>query len=168
MGEFVGLAAQVLVFFIFTPFCLIARHGGHALDVRAARAECRATMRAYGIDHVDWRDAGEVAVEDGELRMPELPDTPGVRRLEFVGPYPGLRSVTITGARSLHRLSVGPRPGRQFADDDMKAHLLVGGTINVSYLDAVATNAGAYDLADRTNRFRVVDLMRQQAELEVA
>jgi hypothetical protein len=50
----------------------------------------------------------------------------------------------------------------------MKAHLLVGGTINVSYLDAVATSAGAYDLADRTNRFRVVDLMRQQAELEVA
>ena len=163
-----GLAAQVLVFFIFTPFCLIARHGGHALDVRHARAECRATMREYGIDHVEWQEAGEVAVEEGELRMPDLPDRPGVRRLEFVGPYPGLRSVTITGARSLHRLSVEPRPGRQFADDDMVAHVRVGGAINVSYIDAVASSAGVYDLADRTNRVRVVDLMRQQAELEMA
>jgi len=168
MGDFVGFAAQVLVFFIFTPFCLIARHGGHALDVRAARAACRATMREYGIDDVRWRDAGEVAVEAGELRMPDLPDAPGVRRLEFVGPYPGLRSVTITGAQSLHRLTVEPRPGRQFADDDMVAHVTVGGVIHVSYIDAVDSRAGAYDLADRTNRIRVVDLMRQQAELEVA
>jgi len=168
MGEFVGFAAQILVFFIFTPFCLIARHGGHALDVRHARAECRAAMRAYGIDHVEWHDAGEVAVEDGELRMPDLPDAPGVRRLDFIGPYPGLRSVTITGAQSLHRLTVEPRPGRQFADDDMVAHVTVGGAIQVSYIDEVASNAGVYDLADRTNRIRVVDLMRQQAELEVA
>jgi len=168
MGEFVGFAAQILVFFIFTPFCLIARHGGHALDVRHARAECRAAMRAYGIDHVEWHDAGCVELEDGELRMPALPDAPGVRRLEFIGPYPGLRSITITGTQSLHRLSVEPRPGRQFADDDMKAHVRVGGAINVSYLDLVPTTTGLYDLGDRTNRVRMVDLMRQQAELEVA
>jgi hypothetical protein len=168
MGEFVGFAAQVLVFFIFTPFCLIARHGGHALDVRHARAECRAVMRECGIDHVEWQEAGEVLVEDGALKMPDLPDAPGVRRLEFVGPYPGLRSVTITGAQSLHRLTADPRPGRQFADDDMVAHVTVGGVIHVSYIDEVAAVAGVYDLADRTNRVRVVDLMRQQAELEVA
>jgi len=168
MGEFVGFAAQILVFFIFTPFCLIARYGGHALDVRYARAECRAAMRAYGIDHVEGHDAGCVELEDGELRMPALPDAPGVRRLEFIGPYPGLRSITITGTQSLHRLSVEPRPGRQFADDDMKAHVQVGGAINVSYLDLVPTTTGLYDLGDRTNRVRMVDLMRQQAELEVA
>jgi len=168
MGEFVGLAAQVLIFFIFTPFCLVARYGGRALDVRHARAECRAAMREYGIDHVEWHDAGDVSVENGELRMPALPDAPGLRRLEFVGPYPGLRSITITGTGSLHRLSVEPRPGRQFADDDMKAHVKVGGTIHVSYLDQVASTSGSFDLADRTNRRRVVDLMRQQAELETA
>jgi hypothetical protein len=168
MDEFVGIAAQVLVFFIFTPFCLIARYGGRALDARHARAECRATMRAYGIDHVEWHEAGEVGLEDGELRMPELPDAPGVRRLEFVGPYPGLRSVTITGTGNLHRLSVEPHPGRQFADDDMRAHVQVGGIINVSYIDSVDCTTGTFDLADRTNLHRVVDLMRQQAELDAA
>jgi hypothetical protein len=168
MGEFEGLAAQILIFFLFTPFCLIARYGGRALDRRYARAECRATMREYGIDEVEWHEAGTVEVEDGEVRMPDLPDAPGLRRLEFVGPYPGLRSVTITGSGSLHRLTVEPRPGRQFADDDMRAHVTFGGTINVSYIDSVASSHGAFDLADRLNRRRVVDLMRQQAELEVA
>lgn len=168
MGEFVGFAAQFLVFFLFTPFCLIARYGGRALDVRHARAECRAALRDCGIDHVEWHPAGLVSVEDDTLLMPELPDAPGVRRLEFVGPYPGIRAVTITGSTSLHRLSVGPRPGRQFADDDMKAHVRVGGVINVSYLDVFSSTSAVFDLADQTNRVRVVDLMRQQADLEAA
>jgi hypothetical protein len=168
MSELQGLAAQILVFFLFTPFCLIARYGGRALDLRHARAECRAAMRACGIDHVDWHVVGEIAVENGELRMPDLPDAPGVRRLEFVGPHPGLRSVTITGAPSLHRLTVEHRPGRQFADDDMLAHVSVGGIINVSYLDRIASGSGLFDLADHANRLRVVDLMRRQADLEVA
>lgn len=163
-----GVAAQVLIFFIFTPFCLLARYGGRALDVRHARAECRAAMRDCGISRVEWRVAGTVGVADGELQMPDLPDAPGVRRLEFVGPLPGDRSVTIVGTSSLHRLSVEPRPGRQFADDDMRAHVRVGGIINVSYLDAVVTVAGDYDLANRANRHRVVDLMRREAELEAA
>lgn len=168
MGELEGLAAQILIFFLFTPLCLIARYGGRALDRHAARVECRATMREFGIDDVEWRDAGSVEFEDGELRMPDLPDAPGVRRLEFVGPYPGLRAVTITGSGNLHRLTVEPHPGRQFADDDMRAHVRVGGTINVSYIDAVASSRGEFDLADQLNRRRVVDLMRQQADLEVA
>jgi hypothetical protein len=168
MGEFEGLAAQILIFFLFTPFCLIARYGGRALDRRYARAACRASMREYGIDEVEWHEAGTVVVEDGEVRMPDLPDAPGLRRLEFVGPFPGLRSVTITGSGNLHRLTVEPRPGRQFADDDMRAHVNFGGTINVSYIDSVASSRGVFDLADRLSRRRVVDLMRQQAELEVA
>jgi hypothetical protein len=168
MGELQGLAAQILIFFLFTPACLIARYGGRALDRRAARGECRAAMRAYGIDAVEWHEAGRIEIQDGELRMPDLPDAPGLRRLEFVGPHPRYRSITITGSMNLHRLTVEPRPGRQFADDDMRAHVKIGGTINVSYIDFVASRRGALDLADRLNRRRVVDLMRQQAELEVA
>jgi hypothetical protein len=168
MGEFEGLAAQILIFFLFTPFCLIARYGGRALDRRHVRAECRATMREYGIDEVEWHPVGCVEVDGGQLRLPDLPETPGLRRLEFVGPYPGDRSITITGSGNLHRLMVEPRPGRQFADDDMRAHVQVGGTIHVSYIDRVDSRQGALDLADLLNRRRVVDLMRQQADLEVA
>ena len=76
--------------------------------------------------------------------------------------------MTITGTANLHTLSVERRPGWQFADDDMKAHLKSGGTIRVSFIDRVASQAGVFDLADRSRRLQAVDLMRQEAELEAA
>jgi hypothetical protein len=169
MGEFIGFAAQAGVFFLFTPFCLIARYGGRALDLRKADAERRAVMREYGIEDVEWQFAGEVALDDnGEPQMPDLPAAPGLRRLEFVGPYPGLRCVTINGSRDLHALARDRRPGRQFADDDMKAHLKLGGVIKVSYIDAIRSRDGQFDLADFTHRRQAIDFMRQGAEIELA
>ncbi|HJR89665.1 MAG TPA: hypothetical protein VJ782_05840, partial [Aeromicrobium sp.] len=64
MGEFVAFATQAGIFFLFTPFCLIARYGGRAIDLRKADAERRAVMRAYGIDRVDWQSAGDVVLDD--------------------------------------------------------------------------------------------------------
>jgi hypothetical protein len=169
MGELVTFATQAGIFFLFTPFCLLARYGGRAIDLRKASAERRATMRTYGIDDLAWEPAGEATLDDfGNLRLPRLPATPGLRRLEFIGPHPGLREVTITGAANLHALSVERRPGWQFADDDMKAHLKSGGIIRVSFMDRVASQAGVFDLADRSRRLQAVDLMRQEAELEAA
>jgi hypothetical protein len=169
MGEFIGFAAQAGVFFLFTPFCLIARYGGRALDLRKADAERRAVMRQYGIEQVEWRPAGEVTLDDfGETRMPELPMAPGLRRLDFLGPFPGLHSVTINASFDLHALATDRRPGRQFADDDMKAHLKLGGAILVSYIDTVAARDGLMDLADGARRRQVLDFMRQGAEIELA
>jgi hypothetical protein len=136
--------------------------------LRKAAAERRAVMREYGIDDVEWQPAGEVTLDDsGQTRMPDLPDAPGLRRLDFVGPFPGLHAVTINGAGNLHALATDRRPGWQFADDDMKAHLKLGGVINVSYIDAVASRVGL-DLSDRTQRRQLLDFMRQGAELELA
>lgn len=169
MGEFIAFAAQAGIFFLFTPLCLIARFGGRAIDLRKADAERRATMRTYGIDDVAWQLAGEVKLDDrGELRMPQLPAAPGIRRLEFLGPYPGLRQVTITGTVNLYALANDWRPGRQFADDDMKGHLKTGGVIRVSYIDQIASRQGGFDLADATHRLQAVDFMRQGAEIEAA
>lgn len=169
MGELVTFAAQAGIFFLFTPLCLLARHGGRAIDLRKASAERRATMRTYGIDDLAWEPAGEATLDDfGNLRLPRLPSAPGVRRLEFIGPHPGLREVTITGAANLHALSAERRPGWQFAEDDMKAHLKSGGIIRVSFIDRVASQDGVFDLADRSRRLQAVDLMRQEAELEAA
>lgn len=168
MGEFIGFAAQAGIFFLFTPFCLIAKYGGRAIDLHKAAAERRAVMREYGIDDVEWQFAGEVTLTDsGETRMPELPHGPGLRRLDFVGPFPGLHAVTISGAGNLHALATDRRPGWQFADDDMKAHLKLGGVINVSYIAAVTSHAGL-DLSDQTHRRQLLDFMRQGAELELA
>jgi hypothetical protein len=50
----------------------------------------------------------------------------------------------------------------------MKAHLKSGGIIRVSFMDWVASQAGVFDLADRSRRLQAVDLMRQEAELEAA
>lgn len=169
MGEFIGFAAQAGIFFLFTPFCLIARYGGRALDLRKAAAERRAVMRAYGIDDVAWQPAGEVTLDArGEPRMPALPAAPGLRRLDFVGPFPGFHAVTINSARNLGALATDRRPGRQFADDDMKAHLKLGGVITVSYIDTVSSQAGVLDLADTERRRQLLDFMRQGAELELA
>lgn len=169
MGEFIGFAAQAGIFFLFTPLCLFARYGGRALDLRKADAERRAVMRTYGIDRVEWQPAGDVEIDDhGQTRMPDLPAAPGLRRLEFVGPYPGLRSVTINGARDLHRLASDRSPGRQFADDDMLAHLKLGGIIHVSYIDSIDSRDGSFDLADLAHRRQAVDFMRQGAEIELA
>ncbi len=169
MGEFVAFATQAGIFFLFTPFCLIARYGGRAIDLRKADAERRAVMRTYGIDRVDWQSAGDVVLDDhGKLRMPDLPAAPGIRRLEFLGPRPGLRHVTITGTVNLRALSTEWRPGRQFADDDMTAHLKAGGTIAVTYIDHIASRDGAFDLTDRAHRLQAVDFMRQEAEIESA
>jgi len=169
MGELITLATQAGIFFLFTPLCLVARYGGRAIDLRKAGAERRATMRTYGIDDLVWEWAGEATLDDfGNLRLPRLPDAPGLRRLEFIGPQPGLREVTITGAANLHALSAERRPGWQFADDDMKAHLKSGGTIRVSFIDRVASRDGVFDLTDRARRLQAVDLMRQEAELEAA
>lgn len=169
MGELVTLATQAGIFFLFTPLCLIARYGGRAIDLRKADAERRATMRMYGIDGLAWELAGEAMLDDGgNLRMPRLPASPGLRRLEFIGPHPGLREVTITGAADLHTLSSERRPGWQFADDDMKAHLKLGGTIRVSFIDRIPSREGVFDLADRAQRLQAVDLMRQEAQIELA
>lgn len=169
MGELVTFAAQAGIFFLFTPLCLFARYGGRAIDLRKASAERRATMRMYGIDGLAWELAGEAMLDDfGNLRMPRLPATPGLRRLEFIGPYPGLRDVTITGAANLCALSSERRPGWQFADDDMKAHLKQGGIIRVSFIDRIASREGVFDLADRAQRLQAVDLMRQEAQIESA
>ena len=169
MGEVVAFAAQAGIFFLFTPFCLIARYGGRAIDLRKADAERRAAMRAYGIERVGWQPAGEAALDEaGRMRMPYLPATPGIRRLEFVGPQPGLRYVTITGTADLRALSTDWRPGRQFADDDMAAHLKSGGTIVVSYIDRITSRNGDFDLGDRARRVLAVDFMRQEAEVEAA
>ena len=54
MGELVTFATQAGIFFLFTPFCLLARYGGRAIDLRKASAERRATMRTYGIDDLAW------------------------------------------------------------------------------------------------------------------
>lgn len=169
MGELIGLAAQAGIFFLFTPFCLIARYGGRAIDLRKAEAERRATMRMHGIDDVAWEPAGEATLDDfGTLRLPPLPAAPGLRRLEFLGPYPGLREVTITGAANLQALASERRPGWQFADDDMTAHLKCGGVIRVSFIDHVASREGVFDLADRSNRMQALDLMRQEAAIQAA
>ncbi|MFL6089353.1 MAG: hypothetical protein ACJ71Z_04340 [Aeromicrobium sp.] len=169
MGEFIGFAAQAGIFFLFTPFCLIAKYGGRALDLRKADADRRAAMREYGIEHVEWRSAGDVTIDDaGEPRLPELPAAPGLRRLEFVGPQPGLRSVEINGAGDLLALARDRGPGRQFALDDMKAHLTLGGVIHVSYIDTINSRDGLFDLADRTHRRHALDFMRQGAEIELA
>jgi hypothetical protein len=169
MGEFIGFAAQAGIFFLFTPFCLIARYGGRAIDLRKADAERRAVMRQYGIDRVDWQHAGEVTIdESGRTRMPDLPAAPGLRRLDFVGPFPGLHAVTINAAGNLHALATDRGPGRQFADDDMQAHLKLGGVITVSYIDTVTSHTGVLDLADTTRRRQVLDFMRQGAEIELA
>jgi hypothetical protein len=169
MGELVTLAAQAGIFFLFTPLCLIARYGGRAIDLRKAAAERRATMRMYGVDGVAWEPAGEAALDDfGNLHLPRLPAAPGLRRLEFTGPYPGMREVTITGAANLQALSAERRPGWQFADDDMRAHLKVGGVIHVSYIDTITSRDGAFDLADRMHRQQAVDFMRQEAQIEAA
>lgn len=169
MGELVTLAAQAGIFFLFTPLCLIARYGGRAIDLHKADAERRATMRMHGIDDVAWEPAGEATLDDfGNLRLPRLPVAPGLRRLEFIGPYPGLREVTITGAANLHALSSERRPGWHFADDDMKAHLKLGGVIKVSFIDRIVSREGAFDLADRSHRLQAVDLMRQDAQIEAA
>jgi hypothetical protein len=169
MGELVTFATQAGIFFLFTPFCLIARYGGRAIDLRKADAERRATMRTYGIDDVAWEPAGEATIDDsGNLRLPPLPPAPGLRRLEFIGPYPGLREVTITAAADLQGLSFERRPGWRFADDDMKAHLKSGGTIRVSFIDRIASRTGVFDLADRSLRLQLVDLMRQDAQIEAA
>jgi hypothetical protein len=169
MGELMTLAAQAGIFFLFTPLCLIARYGGRANDLRKAAAERRATMRMHGIDGVAWELAGEATLDDfGNLRLPRLPAAPGLRRLEFIGPYPGLREVTITGAANLHALSSERRPGWHFADDDMKAHLKAGGVIRVSFIDRIASREGVFDLADLSRRVQAVDLMRQEAQIEAA
>jgi hypothetical protein len=166
MGEFVAFAAQAGIFFLFTPLWLVARYGGHAIDLRKADAEHRATLRTYGIDDVAWQTAGDVTVDDfGNLCLPSLPAGPGLRRLEFIGPYPDMREVTITGAADLHALSSERRPGWQFADDDMRAHLKLGGVIQVSYIDTIASRDGQFDLADSAHRRQAVDLMRQGAAL---
>ncbi|HUQ00786.1 MAG TPA: hypothetical protein VM093_10045 [Aeromicrobium sp.] len=169
MGEFVGFAAQAGIFFLFTPFCLLAQYGGRALDLRKAAVERRAVMRQYGIGDLAWQPAGEVTLDaSGEPRMPTLPAAPGLRRLDFVGPFPGFHAVTINAASNLQGLASDRRPGRQFADDDMKAHLKIGGTIRVSYIDTVASSAGVLDLADLDRRRQVLDFMRQGAEIELA
>jgi hypothetical protein len=169
MGEFVAFAAQAGIFFLFTPVCLIARYGGRALDLRKADVERRAVMRQYGIDRVDWQHAGEVTLDErGETRMPDLPAAPGLRRLDFVGPFPGLHAVTMNAASNLRALATDRRPGRQFADDDMKAHLKLGGTILVSYIDTIGSGAGGVDLSDIAHRRQVLDFMRQGAEIELA
>lgn len=169
MGEFVTLAAQVGIFFLFTPLSLLARYGGRAVDLRKADAERRATMRECGIDAVEWKSAGAVVLDDGGvLRMPDLPDAPGIRRLEFTAPHWNHSDVTITGAASLRSLSSERRPGWQFAHDDMKAHLTTGGIIRVSYIDRIDARAGVFELADRAARLQVVDLMRQEAQIQAA
>jgi len=169
MGELLTLGTQVGIFFLFTPFCLIARYGGRAIDLHKANAERRATMRMYGIDDVAWQFAGDVTVDDfGNLCLPSLPAVPGLRRLEYLGPYPGLREVTITGAANLHTLCSERLPGWQFADDDMRAHLKSGGNIRVSFIDRVSSRDGVFDLADRMHRLQAVDLMRQEAQIEAA
>lgn len=169
MGELVTFAAQAGIFFLFTPLCLFARYSGRAIDLRKADAERRATMRMHGIDRLSWESAGEATIDDsGNLRLPSLPAAPGLRRLEFLGPYPGLREVTITGTADLHALSSERRPGWQFADDDMKAHLKLGGIIRVSFIDRIASREGVFDLADRAQRLQAVDLMRQEAQIESA
>jgi hypothetical protein len=169
MGEFIAFAAQAGIFFLFTPLWLVARYGGQAIDLRKADAERRATMRMYGIYGVAWQTAGFVTVDDfGNLCLPSLPAGPGLRRLEFLGPFPGMREVTITGAADLHALSSERRPGWQFADDDMRAHLKLGGQIRVSFIDRVASQNGSFSLADRAHRLQAVDLMRQEAQIEAA
>jgi len=169
MGEFIGFAAQAGVFFLFTPFCLIARYGGRALDLRKADHDRRAVMREYGIEQVAWQPAGEVTLDDvGETRMPDLPAAPGLRRLDFLGPFPGLHYVTINASCDLHALATDRRPGRQFADDDMKAHLKLGGVIAVSYIDTIPSRDGMFDLRDGARRRQVLDFMRQGAEIELA
>ena len=169
MGELVTLAAQAGIFFLFTPACLIARYGGRAIDLRKANAERRATMRMYGIEDVAWQAAGDVTMDDfGNLCLPRLPAVPGLRRLELLGPYPGMREVMITGAGSLAALSSERRPGWQFADDDMRAHLKLGGFIRVSFIDRVSSQDGSFDLGDRAHRLQAVDLMRQEAQIEAA
>ena len=169
MGELVAIGTQIGIFFLFTPFCLIARYGGRAIDLRKANAERRATMRMYGIDDVAWQTAGDVTVDDfGNLCSPRLPAAPGLRRLEFLGPFPGMREVTITGAANLDALSSERRPGWQFADDDMRAHLKSGGYIRVSFIDRVTSRDEVFDLADREYRLQAVDLMRQEAQIEAA
>jgi hypothetical protein len=169
MGGFIGFAAQAGIFFLFTPLCLIARYGGRALDLRRADSERRAVMRAYGIDGVEWQPAGEAMLDaSGALHMPELPAAPGLRRLEFLGPYPGLRYVTINASANLYGLAADRRPGRQFADDDMIGHLKLGGVIKVSYIDTIRSGDGLFDLADQTRRRQALDLMRQGAEIELA
>jgi hypothetical protein len=169
MGEFVAFATQAGIFFLFTPFCLIARYGGRAIDLRKADAERRATMRTYGIDTVEWKPAGEVTLDDaGMLRMPTLPASPGIRRMEFLSPHSVHREVTITGTVNLHALMSERRPGWQFAHDDMKAHLKLGGVIRVSYIDRIDARTGVFDLADRASRIQAVDLMRQEAEIQAA
>lgn len=169
MGEFLAFAMQAGIFFLFTPFCLIARYGGRAIDLHKAEVERRAVMRAHGIERVEWRAAGPVILDArGELSQPTLPPSPGLRRLEFIGPYPGLRDVHITGTGNLHQLASARRPGRQFADDDMRAHLKLGGVINVSYIDIIESRDGLFDLADRAQRVQAVDFMRQEAEIQAA
>ena len=169
MGELVTLAAQAGIFFLFTPLCLVARYGGRAIDLRKAAAERRATMRMHGIDGVAWESAGEATLDDfGNLRLPRLPAAAGLRRLEFIGPHPGMREVTITGATNLQALSAERRPGWQFADDDMKAQLKAGGIIRVSFIDRIVSSEGVFDLADRMHRQQAVDFMRQEAQIEAA
>jgi len=169
MGELVAIGTQIGIFFLFTPFCLIARYGGRAIDLRKANAERRATMRMYGIDDVAWQMAGDATVDDfGNLCLPRLPAGPGLRRIEFLGPYTGMREVTITGSENLQALSTERRPGWQFADDDMRAHLKLGGLVRVSFIDRVTSRDGVFDLADRAHRLQAVDLMRQQAQIDAA
>jgi hypothetical protein len=168
MRDLITFGSQVMVLFLFTPVCILARYAGQAVDLRRANAERQASMREFGIDHVEWRAAGEVTLDEtGSLRMPDLPAVPGLRRLEFVGGlYAGTRSVSITGTRDLHELTCGHRPGRQFADDDTRSHLRSGGTIRVSYIDAIASRDGEFDLSDGVKRRRVVDFMRREVEIE--
>ena len=169
MGELVTLAAQAGIFFLFTPFCLIARYGGRAIDLHKADAERRAAMRACGIDAVDWTLAGDAWLgDDGTVLLPDLPAVPGLRRLEFLSERSTRGEVTITGTANLQALSSERRPGWQFAHGDMKAHLASGGVVRVSYIDRIDARAGAFDLADRSARMQAVDLMRQDAAIQAA
>jgi hypothetical protein len=168
MGEFVGFAAQILIFFAFTPVFVLSVVGGRVLDRRRADRNRRETMQRLGIETVTWRPAGQVTLAGSDLAMPELPAVPGLQRLEFLGPRRGQRHVTIAGAADLLGLWRNAPVGRRFAEHDMRSHLRLGGTVDVSYVDSITSREGLFDLADETNRQRAVAVLRQEAEIEAA
>ena len=83
-------------------------------------AEAKAALAVSG---GQWVEAGQLSLrESGDLAVPLLPPTPGILRLEMIGPEPG----AVVALLSDHDSLTGEE-SEWASDPDAGAHLLAGG-----------------------------------------